>query len=227
MSDRQSNFDLIQKNGKKISAKCNSPVLTTELSDNWNVAFKPAIGTEFKRHFSSLSYLNQSNDDSLRYFSGTAVYSRTLGIDHKPDVDYDRFELDLGEVGRVATIYVNDVYCATLWHFPYKTDITPYLLKGKNQLRIDVTNTWSNFLIGDQRLKANYNSQLELFNGKGESLGAGAADLPDWILKNERPGKDERQTFSSWNYFVNYNRLTDSGLRGPIKLIRKNWQQFN
>ncbi|HEU0125024.1 MAG TPA: hypothetical protein VFQ56_01845, partial [Flavobacterium sp.] len=39
-----------------------------------------------------------------------------------------------------------------LWTFPFKTDISQALQKGKNTIVIKVTNTWANRLIGDQKL---------------------------------------------------------------------------
>lgn len=39
-----------------------------------------------------------------------------------------------------------------MWTPPYTLDVTDLLKKGKNEIEIDVVNTWVNRLIGDSRL---------------------------------------------------------------------------
>jgi hypothetical protein len=52
----------------------------------------------------------------------------------------------------MATIKVNDIDCGTLWTKPYQVEITKGLKTGANKLKIEVSNTWANRLIGDERL---------------------------------------------------------------------------
>ncbi|MFZ4414216.1 MAG: glycosylhydrolase-like jelly roll fold domain-containing protein, partial [Bacteroidales bacterium] len=49
-------------------------------------------------------------------------------------------------------IYINGINAGGLWTAPYKLDITEYVKKGNNDLKIEVVNTWVNRLIGDQKL---------------------------------------------------------------------------
>ena len=35
----------------------------------------------------------------------------------------------------------------------FSLDVSPYLKKGKNELRLEVTNSWNNRAVGDLRLK--------------------------------------------------------------------------
>ncbi len=39
-----------------------------------------------------------------------------------------------------------------LWTAPYELDITSYVKKGNNDLKIEVVNNWMNRLIGDAKL---------------------------------------------------------------------------
>jgi len=38
------------------------------------------------------------------------------------------------------------------WTYPYRVNISKALKQGKNELKIEVTNTWANRLTGDQAL---------------------------------------------------------------------------
>ena len=62
----------------------------------------------------------------------------------------------LGEVHDIATVYVNGICCGTVWTEPYGLDITQALRKGKNNIRIEVVNTWANALRGADEGKPPY-----------------------------------------------------------------------
>ena len=58
-------------------------------------------------------------------------------------------ELDLGRVESIAKVFVNGTPVRTLWCEPYRCRIDGFVKKGRNVLRIDVTNTWRNRVIYD------------------------------------------------------------------------------
>jgi hypothetical protein len=60
--------------------------------------------------------------------------------------------LNVGKVANIAEVFVNGVNCGIAWTAPYRVDITKALKQGNNQLKIEVTNTWANRIMGDQRL---------------------------------------------------------------------------
>jgi hypothetical protein len=72
------------------------------------------------------------------------------------DRNNDRIMLSLGEVCDLAHVYLNGVDCGVAWTTPYEVDITHAIKKGKNELRIDVVNTWHNALRGADQGKAPY-----------------------------------------------------------------------
>jgi hypothetical protein len=92
-----------------------------------------------------------SDQEGIRYFSGIATYNKEFDI-HQDYIDNDLVVLlDLGRVKEVADVYLNGENLQILWKAPYQLDISRAILPGKNSLRIEVANTWSNRLTGDGR----------------------------------------------------------------------------
>ena len=126
------------------------PALTpvAELNDNWDVAFQPDRGAPAAAKLETLHSLSTSDDAGIRYFSGTATYTRRLmlptGI--KP---HATLLLDLGEVGDVAEVRVNGQPVGTTWKPPYRLDIGSAVHAGSNELEVRVADLWVNRLIGD------------------------------------------------------------------------------
>lgn len=113
------------------------------LEGPWQVRFDKRVVT-----FDKLVDWSKSEDTTIRYYSGTAVYNRSFEWDGRRG----RVWLDLGRVADIAEVWVNGVDCGVAWTAPYRVEITKALRKGRNELRIGVTNTWANRLIGDHRL---------------------------------------------------------------------------
>ncbi|MBN1508630.1 MAG: hypothetical protein JW955_17415, partial [Sedimentisphaerales bacterium] len=57
--------------------------------------------------------------------------------------------LDLGRVRFVAEVWLNGRNLGVLWKPPFQMDITAAARSGRNDLVVDVANTWSNRLVGD------------------------------------------------------------------------------
>ncbi len=122
------------------------------ISGNWQVTFDAALGgPKAPVTFTALTDWSQNADSCIRYYSGTARYAITFTNKVKVKAG-DKMFLDLGEVNNIASVKVNGVDCGVAWTAPYRVDITRAVKKGKNSLEIEVTNTWANRMIGDQRL---------------------------------------------------------------------------
>ena len=85
--------------------------------------------------------------DSIRYYSGTAVY--TTQFEFHPGEG--RYFLDLGEVNNMARVSVNGHDLGIVWTSPWEVELTGALKEGANELTVEVTNLWVNRLIGDER----------------------------------------------------------------------------
>ena len=95
-----------------------------------------------------LASRSDNTDAGVKYFSGTAVYSKSFEVKNLPKAA--RVFLDLGKVGDMAEVTLNGKIIDTLWKAPYRAEVTGALKKGKNQLEIRVTNEWTNRLMGDR-----------------------------------------------------------------------------
>jgi hypothetical protein len=122
------------------------------ISGNWQVTFDAALGGPIAPvTFTTLANWSQNADSCIRYYSGTARYA--IAFTNKVKLKTgEKLFLDLGEVSNIAAVKVNGVDCGVAWTAPYRVDITRAVKKGQNSLEIEVTNTWANRMIGDQRL---------------------------------------------------------------------------
>lgn len=128
-----------------------TPVRVKTLDGPWTLTFQegrrgpaePVVADELKD-------LRLSDDESVRYFSGSVRYETTFDLRGKEKSG--RLYVNTGQVGVMAKVYVNGKYAGGVWTAPYRVDVTDFVRKGKNTLVIDVVNTWVNRLIGDSRL---------------------------------------------------------------------------
>ena len=91
----------------------------------------------------------ESEDEGIRYFSGTADYTTTLRLDENLS---GKALLSLGTVKNLARVSVNGTECGIAWKRPFTVEIPEGLLKaGDNTLTVSVANLWVNRLIGDQQ----------------------------------------------------------------------------
>ena len=96
---------------------------------------------------------SKEDDEQIRYYSGTAIYTSMFRWKNKLKKDR-KVWLNLGKICDIATVRVNGIDCGTVWTAPYRADITAALKKGMNELEIEVTNTWANALQGADEGKA-------------------------------------------------------------------------
>ncbi|MCC3160408.1 DNA-binding protein [Hymenobacter sp. 15J16-1T3B] len=131
-----------------------TPTLAQPLSGPWQVQFDASAGGPAQPvAFAQLTDWSQHPDAAIRYYSGTADYRQTFRWKAKKQPG-QRVYLELGQVNNLAEVELNGQPCGVAWTAPYRVDITEAVRKGNNQLRLRVTNTWANRLIGDANLPA-------------------------------------------------------------------------
>lgn len=108
----------------------------------WNVEFEK---TGEKIVTDTLFDWSRQTPPSQKYYSGHVVYTTTFDYsdDIRPTV------ISLGKVCDIASVTVNGEKCGTIWTAPYEADITHAVKKGRNEVRIEVVNTWANALLGN------------------------------------------------------------------------------
>lgn len=108
----------------------------------WRLSFveeAPRVGKTFRlnglRSWEQLS-------DSARVTMGTGVYETTFKLTGRQASA--RWEIDLGDVRESARVYINGRYLGCAWAVPFVLDCRDALKRGRNTLRIEVTNLPAN-----------------------------------------------------------------------------------
>ncbi len=200
----ESRFLVFSKHGIHSSAAGKlSEAESLDLSGDWSVTFG---STGISKRMERLR--SWTEDEATRYFSGVAVYEKTLAVPKsmlKPGIV---LRLDLGggkasprrpvesagmrarvegPVREAALVYVNGQPAGSIWGPPYSVEVTGLLKHGENTIRVLAANTAVNHMAG--------------------------GSLPDYRLLNQRYGK----RFDPQD--MDKIRPVPSGLFGPIRLI--------
>ncbi len=190
-----------------------------DLDGAWRVHFDPEWGGPPSITFDTLEDWSQHKDAGIKYYSGTALYTKTFEVSKL--TEGRRLYLHLGTVKHIAEVKLNDEDLGVVWTAPWQVDITKSLKQGTNTVSIAVTNVWANRLIGDEQSPADVVWQIG--DPKFKS-GYFLKEFPDWFLKNEARPSKERLTFTTWNYFEKDSPLESSGLLGPVQLLVESLQ---
>ncbi len=123
----------------------------TTLDGPWKLSFQPDRGVTGEIMLDKLSSWTDNANQGVKYFSGTATYTKTIHTQSEWLRPGAHILLDLGDVKELADVSVNGKPLGIVWHAPYRVDITNALRPGDNELTVKVTNLWVNRLIGDQQ----------------------------------------------------------------------------
>lgn len=121
------------------------------LDNKWIVDFQNKdIGPEKPVVFSTLSDWSLSDNEKIKYYSGTAVYKTTF---EWTDVAEDKeLFINLGDVQVMAKVKLNGEDIGGIWMSPFRLKAKANLKKGTNELEIELVNLWRNYLVKDNEL---------------------------------------------------------------------------
>jgi hypothetical protein len=126
-----------------------TPIATVE--GPWDVAFQAERGAPAKITLDKLTSWSDNADQGVKYFSGTATYTKTVEAQSGWFKTGARLWLDLGDVKNLAEVSVNGKPLGIIWKAPFRVDVTTAMKPGANAMVVKVTNLWVNRLIGDQQ----------------------------------------------------------------------------
>jgi hypothetical protein len=138
--------------------------LLQDLSTGWQIRFGDEATSQAVEPLASWTEL-----PGKQFYSGKAVYTRTFTLKNLPATN-DRVLLDFGEgdatidnrpphapgmralldppIREAAIVFVNGQRVGSLWHPPYRIDITSFLKSGENRIEVSVYNTAVNEMAG-------------------------------------------------------------------------------
>jgi hypothetical protein len=156
LAERESVF-VVFRNAAAAPSRV-APVATeTKLmtvSGPWTLSFPAKWGAPASVQMEKLTSWTDSSDAGVKYFSGTATYTKTLMAPPGWFRPGQQVWIDLGKVRDIAEVKVNGRSVGLTWAPPYRVDLTAALKPGANKLEIEVTNEWTNRQVGDRLLPA-------------------------------------------------------------------------
>ncbi|MBC3758716.1 discoidin domain-containing protein [Hyunsoonleella sp. SJ7] len=191
-----------------------------EITGNWDINFREQDFYKATIQTDKLFDWSTHDTEQIKHYSGTAIYKTTFNIE-KGMLQSDRqFQLNLGEVNVIAKVLVNGQDIGVSWIAPHTLNVTDVLKEGENALEIQVTNQWTNRLIGDEKLPNQTGYDVRRGSpGFGDSEFRGKfKKMPEWYRNNKPLPEGPRKTFSVYGFQKATDKLLPSGLLGPVTI---------
>ncbi len=195
-----------------------------ELSGAWDVQFDPKWGGPVQPvQLDKLVDWTIRPEPGIKYYSGTAVYRKAFDIPQSEigNLKSEMF-LDVGIVNKLAEITINGQPLGTLWCPPWRVAIPKGLLKAKsNSLVIKVTNTWVNRLIGDEQEPDDCEWSAPYPKPAFSRISTTRSLLkePEWLANGTPRPSGGRFTFVTYKHLSASDKLQESGLLGPVRVL--------
>ncbi|SPE40963.1 Glycoside hydrolase family 2 sugar binding (fragment) [Candidatus Sulfopaludibacter sp. SbA3] len=152
LAERESVFVVFRRPAASPTRTMPSMIGTTLATVNgpWSLSFPPNFGAPPNIPVAQLESWTANADPGVKYFSGTATYTKTVQAPQSWFHPGARMMLDLGTVKDLAEVSINGKAMGIVWKAPYQVDASGILKPGTNRLEIKVTNEWTNRQIGDR-----------------------------------------------------------------------------
>ncbi len=200
-------FDLTTALGKHFSTEAPALEKPVEITGPWTVNFPKGWGTPEQITLDNLISWTEHPESGVKYFSGTAIYIKEIDIPAALLGEGKLLALDLSRVKNIAEVKLNGQDLGIWWKPPFRADITKFAKPGKNSLEVRITNLWPNRLIGDEQLPDDREWDGKQLKG-----------WPQWLLEG-KPSPTGRLTFTTWHHWTKEDKLLESGLLGPVRLV--------
>jgi hypothetical protein len=178
-------FVLNEKSTEKLTAELAQPKENdlADLSRDWSIRFGGDAKPQPLKSLSSWTEI-----EGRKFYSGEAAYTRSFSIDARAFTN-SRILIDFGlgvettdprppgsngvralldpPLREAAIVLVNGVRVGSLWHPPYRLDVTRFVHPGANTVEVRVANTAINRMAGDPprdftALYAKYGKRFEM-----------------------------------------------------------------
>jgi hypothetical protein len=154
VASQPGHYELTSASGKTQRVEIKNVPAPQEITGAWDVNFPPKWGAPPEITLDHLISLSESTNPSVKYFSGTATYTKTFNWKSTRQVGKQKTEiwLDFGDVQVMAQVKLNGQDLGILWKPPFRVNITDAVKSGGNKLEVNVANLWPNRMIGDTML---------------------------------------------------------------------------
>ena len=205
-------------NNKKWGITVNDIPEPIQIKNNWEINFREADNYKATLNTDELFDWTSHSKSKIKHYSGTAIYSTTFSIKKGMLKPNRNFKIDLGTVNVIAKVILNGKEIGVSWIAPHTLNITDALKEGSNNLTIEITNQWTNRLIGDAKLpnQTGYNVRRGRPGFGDTKLGDKVNKMPQWYRDNKPLPEGPRTTFSAYTFQKAKDKLQPSGLLGPV-----------
>ncbi|MDX2178984.1 MAG: glycosyl hydrolase [Bryobacteraceae bacterium] len=116
--------------------------------------------------------------EAHKHFSGVVRYRTAFEVPRAWPLRTHATWLNLGRLWAIASVRLNGENLGVSWTEPFSMEVTRALRPGRNELEVEIVNTWHNRLVGDSKLPP---SQRQ--TGTNVLASAGKA-WKDWDLRD-------------------------------------------
>ncbi len=137
---------------RTLTVEVSTPAKVQPVEGNWTIHFPAGWGAPEAITIDKLSSWTENANPGVRFFSGTATYTRILDIPAEFVQQNAPLWLSLGDVRELARVKLNGQDLGITWKKPFRIALNGAAKPGKNTLEVSIVNLWPNRLIGDQQL---------------------------------------------------------------------------
>lgn len=128
--------------------------------EKWSLSFTEEAPRVKQRYKLNRLQTWESLGDSAAVTMGTGVYTTSFKL--SAEDSRRNWQIDLGDVRESARVYINDIYVGCAWAVPFVLDCKNTLRKGRNTIRIEVTNLPANRIADMERRGIKWRKMKEI-----------------------------------------------------------------